>query len=182
VAFPDAAAPIGVAAGVVQTKCVVSIWILSLQHARISVRASFACSRSTVSWTLPKQTEIPDVSVIVCVRTVITFDGYTPAVVRSMSWNVYSWSMSSPESFVEVFCSGAGIGARRWPLRYISKERSLAVSSWSGGHSRVTAVWVTLRSYERGVSVNIERTERRTYLKLGRSRHLLPKLCKYFIL
>lgn len=72
-------------AGVVHTKWVVSICILSLHFARISCRACFASSSRSLSCTVPKQTEMPDVSVIVCVRTRMTFEEYVPAVVRRMS-------------------------------------------------------------------------------------------------
>lgn len=114
---PVASAPVGVAAGVVHTKCVVSICIRSLHLAPISRSAIFAFSSRRLSWTLPKQTEMPDVSVMVCVRTRRTFDGYVPAVVRSMSWKVYSVSSWRPESFVDVFESGDGMAARRCRLR-----------------------------------------------------------------
>ena len=115
--FPAACAPAGVAAGVVHTKWVVSIWIFSLHLAFISPSASLAFSNDTGSSTLPKQTRIPDVSVIVCVRTRRTLEGKVPAVVRRMSWNEYSVLSSRPESLVEVFVRGEGIEARRWPFR-----------------------------------------------------------------
>ena len=87
-AFPVARAPEGVGAGVVQTKWVVSIWILSLHFAFISLRASFALSNRTESCTFPKQTEIPDVSDMLCVRMRMRFEGNVPAEVRRMSWKV----------------------------------------------------------------------------------------------
>lgn len=40
-------------------------------------------------------------------------DGKVPAVVRRMSWKLYSVFNSSPETLVEVFVVGAGIAARR---------------------------------------------------------------------
>ena len=100
-------------AWVVQTKWVVSIWILSLHFARISLRAVLASSNITESWTLPKQTQIPEVSDMVCVRTLRTLEGYVPAVVRKMSWKVYSLSTSRPDSLVEVSRNGAGTEAKR---------------------------------------------------------------------
>lgn len=54
---------------------------------------------------------------MVCVRKRITFEGYVPAVVRKMSWKVYSVLTSSPDSFVEVLVVGEGIEAKRWLLR-----------------------------------------------------------------
>jgi hypothetical protein len=143
---PAGWAPVGVTAGVVHTKWVVSISIFSLHFARISFRASFAFSRSTLSATFAKHTEIPLVSAIVCVRTRMRFEGYVPAVVRRMSWNVYEVSTESPESFVEKLLSALGIAARRWLFLYMSNERSFAVASLIGGHSSVTEVWVTLRT------------------------------------
>ena len=74
-------------------------------------------SSSSASSTLPKHTEMPDVSLMVCVRTLSTFDGNVPAVVRKTSWKVYSVFSSRLDSFVDVFCWGAGIDASRWPLR-----------------------------------------------------------------
>ena len=47
--FPAACAADGTAAGVVQTKCVVSICILSLHFPFISCKAILAFSKSTVS-------------------------------------------------------------------------------------------------------------------------------------
>jgi hypothetical protein len=55
--------------------------------------------------------------------------------------------ISRPDNFVEVFWEGDGIAARRWPFLYISRDRKEAVANSSGGHSNVTEVWVTLRSY-----------------------------------
>jgi hypothetical protein len=40
------------------------------------------------------------------------------------------------------------MAARRWPFLYMSSDRKEAVASSSGGHSSVTDVWVTLRSWE----------------------------------
>ena len=114
---PATAAPLGVAAGVVHTKCVVSISILSLHFAPISCSAIFEFSSRTGSWTFPKHTQIPDVSVMVCVRTRSRFDWNTPAVVRRTSWKVYSVSICSPDSFVEVFVRGEGMAASRCRLR-----------------------------------------------------------------
>ena len=85
---PVALAPMGVATGVLQTKWVVSIWTLSLHLAFISSRASFAFSTINGSVTVPKQTHMPDVSLIVCVLILTTFEGNVPAVVRKMSWKV----------------------------------------------------------------------------------------------
>jgi len=144
--FPTTCAPVGVAAGVVHTKWVVSIWILSLHFAFISRSANLTSSSKAGSWTLPKHTQMPDVSVIVCVRTRIRFEGKTPAVVRRMSWKEYSMLISRPESLVEVLVMGDGIAASRCPFLYISRERSLAVASWTAGHSRVMEVWVTFRT------------------------------------
>ena len=78
---------------------------------------SVTASEIPPSSTVPKHTEIPDVSVIVCVRTRMMFEGYVPAVVRRMSWKVYSVFCSSPESLVEKFVRGCGMAVRRWPLR-----------------------------------------------------------------
>ena len=102
-----------VAAGVVHTKCVVSIWILSLHFALISISACFAFSSRTSSCTFPKQTEIPDVSVMVCVRTRMRLDGNVPAVVRNNSWKEYSVLISRPDSFVELLVNGDGMAASR---------------------------------------------------------------------
>ena len=68
-AFPAMFAPVGVATGVVHTKCEVSIWILSLHLAPISRKASFAFSNNTGSWTLPKHTDMPEVSDMMCAYT-----------------------------------------------------------------------------------------------------------------
>lgn len=46
----------------------------------------------------------------------MTLDGKTPAVVRSMSCNVYSVLISRPESFVDVLVNGDGMAASRWPF------------------------------------------------------------------
>ena len=100
----------------VHTKCEVSIWILSLHLAPISLNASFAFSSKTGSWTLPKQTDIPEVSDIVCVRTRRRFEGKVPAVVRRMSWKEYSVLISMPECFVEVLVIGEGTAERRSPF------------------------------------------------------------------
>lgn len=59
---------------------------------------------------------MPEVSVIECVLTRIILEGYVPAVVRSISWNVYSVLRSNPESFVDVFVVAEGIAASRWPF------------------------------------------------------------------
>jgi hypothetical protein len=67
-------------------------------------------------------------------------DGNVPAVVRSMSWNVYSVLSSSPDSLVEVLDVAEGIAASRAPFLWMSRERSLAVASLTVGHSRVTEV------------------------------------------
>ena len=75
-------------AGVVHTKCVVSIWILSLHFARISFSAALTSCKSASSATVPKHTEIPLVSAMVWVRSRIRLDGKVPAVVRSTSWKV----------------------------------------------------------------------------------------------
>jgi hypothetical protein len=40
------------------------------------------------------------------------------------------------------------MAARRWPFLYMSRDRREAVASSRGGHSSVTDVWVTLRSYD----------------------------------
>ena len=113
--YPSLAA--GIAVGVVHTKCVVSISIRSLHLAPISLRACFASSKRLGSSTVPKQTETPRVSSIVCVRVVTMLEGKLPAVVRRMSWNVYGVLIESPESFVEVFSKGLGMRARRALLR-----------------------------------------------------------------
>jgi hypothetical protein len=63
--LPEVCALVGVAAGLVQTKWVVSIRILSLHFACISCNASFAFSSKTESCTFPKHTDMPDVSVMV---------------------------------------------------------------------------------------------------------------------
>ena len=110
---PLAWAAVGVAAGVVQTKWVVSIWILLLQPAPISSKAASALSKSSGSWTVPKQTRMPDVFVVVCVLTRTRFEGNVPPVVRNTSWIEYSVSSSRPDNLVEVFCRGFGIEARR---------------------------------------------------------------------
>lgn len=110
---PLAWAAVGVAVGVVHTKWVVSIWILLLQLAPISSRAASVCFRSSGSWTVPKQTRIPDVFIVVCVLTRTRFERNVPPVVRKTSWIEYSASNSRPDNFVDVFCSGAGIEARR---------------------------------------------------------------------
>lgn len=83
----------------------------------MSPKAIFTFSSNTESCTLPKQTQMPDVSVIVCVLTRSKFEGYVPAVVLNTSWNVYSLPSSSPDSFVEVFVRGEGIAASHCPLR-----------------------------------------------------------------
>ena len=114
--LPVALAPIGVAAGVVHTKCDVSIWILSLHLAPISRRASFEFSRRTESCTFPKQTDMPEVSAMVCVRTRRMLEGNVPAVVRSMSWKEYSVLMSIPECLVDVFVNGEGTAESRSPF------------------------------------------------------------------
>lgn len=138
----------GVAVGVVHTKWVVSICILVLQPAPISSRAASARLRSSGSWTVPKQTRIPEVFIVVCVLTRTRFEGKVPPVVRSTSWIEYSASNSRPDNLVEVFCNGDGIEARRCRFLYMSRERNFEVASCRGDHSRVMDVWVTFRSYE----------------------------------
>lgn len=64
-----------------------------------------------------------------------------------MSWKVYSVSSCSPDNLVEVLDNGDGIAAKRWRFRYMSSDLNFAVESWIAGHSRVTDVWVTFRSY-----------------------------------
>lgn len=49
---------------------------------------------------------------------------------------------------MEVLVRALGIEARRCEFLYISRERSLAVASFRGGHSSVTEVCVTLRTCE----------------------------------
>jgi hypothetical protein len=139
-------APPGVTAAVVHTKCEVSIWILSVHFAPISLKASLAFSNNTGSWTLPKQTQIPEVSCIVCVRTRMRLEGYVPAVVRRISWNLYSVLISMPECFVVVFVITEGTAERRSPFLYMSKDLIFAVASLMGSHSRVTDVCVTFRT------------------------------------
>lgn len=56
-------------------------------------------------------------------------------------------SSCRPETLVEVLVMGEGMAATRWRSRYRSRERSLAVASSRRGHSRVTDVWVMLRSW-----------------------------------
>lgn len=51
-------------------------------------------------------------------------------------------------SLVEVLVRALGIEAIRCEFLYISRERSFAVASFRGGHSNVTEVCVTLRTYE----------------------------------
>lgn len=77
---------------------------------------------------------------MVCVLTRIRLEGNVPAVVRRMSWNVYSAWISIPECFVDVFVNGAGTADRRSPFLWMSKDLSLAVASLIGSHSRVTDV------------------------------------------
>ena len=73
-------------------------------------------------------------------------DGNVPAVVRSTSWKEYVVSTERPVNFVVVFVAALGMDASRCEFLYISRERSLAVASLSGGHSNVTEVCVTLRT------------------------------------
>ena len=91
----------------------VSIWILSLHLAPISSKASFAFSNNTGSWTLPKHTDIPEVSNMVCMRTRRKFEGKVPAVVRRTSWKEYSVLISMPECFVDMLVIGKGTAERR---------------------------------------------------------------------
>ena len=55
-------------------------------------------------------------------------------------------STERPDSFVDVLVRALGIEASRCEFLYISRERSLAVASFRGGHSSVTEVCVTLRT------------------------------------
>ena len=57
-------------------------------------------------------------------------------------------STERPDSFVDVLVRALGIEASRCEFLYISRERSLAVASFRGGHSNVTEVCVTLRTCE----------------------------------
>ena len=83
-------------------KCEVSIWIVSLHLAPISRKASFAFSNNTASWTLPKHTDMLEVSDMVCVCTRRRFEGNVPAVVQRMGWKEYSVLISMPECCVDV--------------------------------------------------------------------------------
>lgn len=66
--------PVGfpTAAGLVATKWVVSIWILSEARPFMTDSAARASSSSVDGSHRPKQTETPDVSAIVCVWTLTT--------------------------------------------------------------------------------------------------------------
>lgn len=75
-------------AGEVATKWVVSIWILSEYRAFIMPSAVFASPRSATGSTSPKQTEMPDVSEMVCVWILTVGELYVPADVLSWRWNV----------------------------------------------------------------------------------------------
>lgn len=145
---PPVCVAVLVVVGVVHTKWVVSIWILLLYPAPISSRAASERFRSSGSLIVPKQTRIPEVFVVVCVLTRTRFEGNVPPVVLRTSWIEYSVSISRPDNFVEVFCSGDGIEARRCRFLYMSRERSFEVASCKGDHSSAMAVWVTFRSYE----------------------------------
>lgn len=70
----------------VHTKWVVSIWILSLHFALISLSAALTSCRSASSATVPKHTEMPLVSAMVWVRRRMRLEGKVPAVVRNTSW------------------------------------------------------------------------------------------------
>ncbi len=94
----------------------------------------------------PKQTAMPEVSCTVCVRVLTIGEEKVPAVVRSSRWKLYSASTSSPDSFVLVLCKGFGIGAKRWPLRKMSRPISLEEASEIRSHSSVTEVCVTFLS------------------------------------
>ena len=111
--FLAAPAPDGVAAGVIHTKWEVSIWILSLHFAPISLNATFAFSNNTKSCTLQKKRDIPEVSDIVWVLTRSMLDGNVPAVVRGTSWKEYSVLISIPECLVDVLVIGEGAAGRR---------------------------------------------------------------------
>ena len=67
-------------------------------------------------------------------------EGYVPAVVRRISWKEYSVLISMPECFVVVFVITAGTAERRSPFLYMSRDRTFAVASLMGSHSRVTDV------------------------------------------
>jgi hypothetical protein len=66
------------------------------------------------------------------------------------------------------------MAARRWPFLYMSRDRREAVASSRGGHSSVTDVWVTLRSYGHCVSKMLLR-KRGTDIDLRGFRRSLTK-------
>jgi hypothetical protein len=99
------------------------------------------------------------------------FDGYVPAVVflnrhrnepsihvgcylaalaYRINWNVYSSFDCNELNLVLVFTLGLGIVANRSPFLKISKLLTSALASVSAGHSNVTLVCVTWRSFKSG--------------------------------
>ena len=121
---------------------------------------------------------------MVCVLTRTRFEGNVPPVVRNTSWIEYSVSRSRPDNFVDVFCSGDGIEARRWRFLYRSRERSLEVASCKGDHSSAMDVWVTFRSCADSASVVYSSQSWRnpTYVQLWRFRRAFTEHFQYFIL
>lgn len=65
-------------------------------------------------------------------------------------------SKARPESLVLVLVLGLGIIIKRWPFLQMDSPRSLAWARSSLSHSRVTLVWVTLRTRSRGGSGSFE--------------------------
>lgn len=62
---------------------------------------------------MPKHTDMPVVSAMVCVRIRATLEWYVPADVFRTRWNVYGVSRERPESFEDVLVIGLGIAANR---------------------------------------------------------------------
>lgn len=132
--------------GEVQTKWVVSIWILSVQRALRSSSADLISSTRDGGLMWPRHTLIPDVSLRLWVRTLTIGEVHVPAVVFITRWKVYSVSTSSPDSLVERLFIGLGIAATREPFFHIASETNFELARANRSHSNVTLVWVALRN------------------------------------
>ena len=98
----------------------------------------------------PRQTVIPDMSVILCVCSSMRLDQNWPADVIRRSWNSSLVSTDRPEILVVVTLNGLGMTVERSPCLYRISDLSLAEPSSSGFHCSTQLVWVTLTTLRTG--------------------------------